>query len=74
MRIAILTLTDAGFKLAEKISARMGGENFIKVRDFDSLKNFVAEIFNKFDACFLHTITAKTNERSIRIYFKNFTS
>ena len=50
MRIAILTLTDAGFKLAEKISARMGGENFIKVRDFDSLKNFVAEIFNKFDA------------------------
>ncbi|MBQ7706038.1 MAG: cobalt-precorrin 5A hydrolase [Selenomonadaceae bacterium] len=47
MRIAILTVTDAGFKLAEKINC---GQIFCKGRDFDSLKNFVAEVFNKFDA------------------------
>ena len=50
MRIAILTVTDTGFKLAEKISARTGGDIFGKGKNFDSLKNFVAEIFNKFDA------------------------
>ena len=50
MRIAILTVTDAGFKLAEKISARTGGDIFCKGKNFDGLKNFVAEIFNKFDA------------------------
>ena len=50
MRIAILTVTDTGFKLAEKISARTGGDIFGKGKNFDSLKNFVAEIFTKFDA------------------------
>ena len=50
MRIAILSVTDAGFKLAEKISEQIGGQIFFKGKDFDSLKNFVAEIFDKFDA------------------------
>ena len=50
MRIAILSVTDTGFKLAEKISARIGGDIFCKGKNFDSLKNFVADIFNKFDA------------------------
>lgn len=50
MRIAILTVTDAGFKLAEKISARIGGYIFCKGRNFESLKSFVADIFTKFDA------------------------
>ena len=50
MRIAILTLTETGLKLAEKISARIGGNIFCKGRNFDSLKNFVADIFDKFDA------------------------
>lgn len=50
MRIAILTVTDAGFELAEKISARIGGDIFCKGRNFESLKSFVADIFTKFDA------------------------
>lgn len=50
MRIAIFSVTDVGFKLAEKISARTGGDIFCKGRNFDSLKNFVAEVFTKFDA------------------------
>ena len=50
MRIAILTVTDAGFELAEKISARMEVQIFGKGKNFDSLKDFVAEIFDKFDA------------------------
>ncbi len=49
MRIAILSLTTAGFELAKKISAQIGGQIFYKGRDFDSLKNFVADIFEKFD-------------------------
>ena len=50
MRIAILTVTDAGFKLAEKISVRIGGDIFCKGRNFESLKSFVADIFTRFDA------------------------
>ena len=50
MRIAILTVTNSGFTLAKKISARIGGDIFCKGENFDSLKNFVADIFNKFDA------------------------
>ena len=50
MRTAILPVTEKGVDLAEKISAAVGGQIFIKGRDFDNLKNFVAEIFAKFDA------------------------
>ena len=50
MRKAILPVTEKGVELAKKISAEVGGQIFIKGRDFDSLKNFVAEIFTKFDA------------------------
>lgn len=50
MRIAILSVTDTGFELAKKISSQIGGYVFCKGRDFDSLKNFVAVIFGKFDA------------------------
>lgn len=46
MRIAIITLTTPGKILAEKI----GGQIFCMGRDFSNLKNFVTEIFNKFDA------------------------
>ena len=50
MRIAILPITDAGAELAKKISAQIGGQIFCKDKDFDGLKNFVADIFDKFDA------------------------
>lgn len=50
MRIAILAVTDTGCELAKKVSARVGGDIFCKGRNFDSLKNFVADIFSKFDA------------------------
>lgn len=50
MRIAILAVTETGFKLAEKISVQIGGDIFCKGKNFDSLKNFVADIFSKFDA------------------------
>ena len=50
MRIAILTLTEPGFATAKKISDSVGGKIFCKGRDFDNMKNFVAEIFSKFDA------------------------
>ena len=50
MRLAILTVTETGLKLAEKISLQIGGDIFCKGRNFDSLKNFVADIFDKFDA------------------------
>ena len=46
MRIAILTLTEQGKILAEKI----GGQIFSKGKDFERMNNFVAEIFTKFDA------------------------
>ena len=46
IRIAIIALTAPGKILAEKI----GGQIFCMGEDFSSLKNFVAEIFNKFDA------------------------
>ena len=50
MRTAILPVTNKGVELAEKISKSIGGQIFIKDRDFDNLKNFVGEIFAKFDA------------------------
>lgn len=50
MRIAILSVTEKGHELAEKISASTGGQIFIKGRDFERMKNFVEEIFTKFDA------------------------
>ena len=50
MRIAILTVTEKGFELAKRISARTDGDIFCKGRNFDSLKNLVADIFTKFDA------------------------
>ena len=50
MRIAILTVTAPGFATAKKISDSVGGKIFCKGRDFDNMKNFVAEIFSKFDA------------------------
>lgn len=50
MRIAILTLTEQGKILAEKIFSQVGGQIFSKGKDFDQMNNFVAEIFTKFDA------------------------
>ena len=50
MRIAIFSVTEKGFELAEKISDSVGGQIFFKGRDFDNLKNFVEKIFVKFDA------------------------
>ena len=50
MRKAILVVTEKGFEIAKKISETCGGQIFLKERDFDSLKNFVSEIFTKFDA------------------------
>ena len=50
MRIAILTVTATGFELAEKISERIGGDIFCKGKNFDGMKDFVADIFTKFDA------------------------
>ena len=50
MRIAILAVTEKGIELAEKISEGVGGQIFIKGRDFERMKIFVEEIFTKFDA------------------------
>jgi len=50
MRTAILPVTEKGVALAGKISEQVGGQIFIKGRDFDNLKNFVGKIFAKFDA------------------------
>ena len=50
MRIAILPITNAGAELAKKISAQIGGQIFCKGKDFGGLKNFIADIFDKFDA------------------------
>lgn len=50
MRIAILVVTEKGYELAEKISAGIGGQIFIKGRDFERMKIFVEKIFTKFDA------------------------
>ena len=49
MRNAILTVTAGGASVAEKISAGIGGEIFVKGRDFERLAEFVGEIFGKFD-------------------------
>ena len=49
MRTAIIALTANGKKIAENISAKIGGQIFFKGEDFSDMKNFVAEIFGKFD-------------------------
>lgn len=50
MRIAVLTLTDRGFEVAQKISDKFNVSIFCKGQNFKSLKNFIADIFDKFDA------------------------
>ena len=50
MRIAVLTLTERGFEVAQKISNKFNVSIFCKEWDFKSLKKFVADIFEKFDA------------------------
>ena len=49
MRTAIISITTNGTRLAEKISAKVGGQTFAKGKDFSKLDELVAEIFNKFD-------------------------
>ena len=49
MRTAIISLTRNGVRIAEKISAKVGGQTFAKGKDFDKLDELVAEIFGKFD-------------------------
>lgn len=50
IRKAILVVTKNGKLLAEKISFKVGGQIFCRGKDFYNMKNFVAEIFTKFDA------------------------
>ena len=49
MRTAIISLTAKGARLAEKISAKVGGQTFAKGKNFSKLADLVAEIFGKFD-------------------------
>ena len=49
MRTAIISITTTGARLAEKISAKIGGQVFAKGRNFGKLAELVAEIFGKFD-------------------------
>ncbi len=49
MRTAIISLTANGARLAEKISAKVGGQTFAKGRNFTKLADLVEEIFGKFD-------------------------
>ncbi len=49
MRTAIISITTNGARLAEKISAKVGGQTFAKGRNFNKLDELVAEIFGKFD-------------------------
>ena len=49
MRTAIISLTTNGARLAEKISAKVGGQTFAKGRNFTKLADLVEEIFGKFD-------------------------
>ena len=49
MRTAIISLTAEGAKLAAKISAKVGGQTFVKGKDYSKLAELVAEVFGKFD-------------------------
>ena len=49
MRTAIISITTNGARLAEKISAKIGGQTFAKGRNFGKLSDLVDEIFGKFD-------------------------
>lgn len=49
MRTAIISLTTNGYRLAEKIIAKIGGQPFVKGKNFDKLTTLVSEIFGKFD-------------------------
>ena len=49
MRTAIISITANGARLAEKISAKVGGQIFTKGKDFNKLADLVTEIFDKFD-------------------------
>ena len=49
MRTAIISLTANGARLAEKISAKVGGQTFAKGRNFTKLAELVGELFGKFD-------------------------
>ena len=49
MRTAIISITANGARLAEKISAKVGGQTFAKGRNFGKLADLIAEIFGKFD-------------------------
>ena len=49
MRTAIISLTAKGARLAEKISAKVGGQTFAKGKNFNKLADLVTGIFGKFD-------------------------
>ena len=49
MRTAIISVTATGARLAEKISTKVGGQTFVKGRNFTKLADLVTEIFGKFD-------------------------
>ena len=49
MRTAIISVTANGTRIAEKISTKVGGQTFVKGKNFDKLADLVAEIFGKFD-------------------------
>ena len=49
MRTAIISLTRNGTKVARKISEKIGGQNFVKGKDFDKIADLVEEIFFSFD-------------------------
>ena len=42
-------MTAEGAKLAAKISAKVGGQTFVKGKDYSKLAELVAEVFGKFD-------------------------
>ena len=49
MRTAIISITTNGARLAEKISAKVGGQTFAKGKNFVKLADLVEDIFGKFD-------------------------
>ena len=49
MRTAIISLTANGARVAEKISAKVGGQTFAKGKNFNRLADLVTDIFGKFD-------------------------
>ena len=49
MRTAIISLTLGGARVADEISAKVGGQTFAKGKNFNNLSELVADIFGKFD-------------------------